>query len=400
MRYRIGHGASSPTCTRQGAGGLGYSRLLRVLLVSARYFPLMGGIETHIHEVAPRLARAGLDVTILTTDPTRTLPKHEVVAGVEIRRVPAWPARRDYYFAPDVYRTIAREPWDVIHCQGCHTLVPPLAMLAARQAHVPYVLTFHTGGHSSRMRTVARDTQWRLLRPLFAHASRLIGVSRFEADLFQRLLRLPASRFTVVPNGAHVLERPASQPANAPADARPAHSQTVLSVGRLERYKGHHRLIAAWPHVLRQRPDTYLRIVGSGPYEATLRGMAESLGVSARVQIGAIAPTDRQGMGTVIAGAQLVALLSDYEAHPISVMEALAMGRPVLVAGTSGLQEIADKGLARVVPLESSPEDVARAVLGELASRISVKPEIALPTWEECAASLESIYRSAAGVAV
>jgi glycosyltransferase involved in cell wall biosynthesis len=371
---------------------------MRVLLVTPRYFPLIGGIETHVHEVAPRLARAGLEVSILTTDRTRTLPKHEVVDGVEIRRVPAWPARRDYYFAPDVYRTIAREPWEVIHCQGCHTLVPPLAMLAARRAHVPYVLTFHTGGHSSRMRTVGRDAQWRLLRPLFAHASRLIGVSRFEADLFQRLLRLPASLFAVVPNGARVLETPASQPANVAA-ARPAHSRTVLSVGRLERYKGHHRLIAAWPHVLQHRPDTYLRIVGSGPYEAALRSMAESLGVSARVQIGAIAPTDRQGMATAIASAHLVALLSDYEAHPISVMEALAMGRPVLVAGTSGLQEIADKGLARAVPLESSPEDVARAVLRELASRISVRPAIALPTWDECAASLASIYRSAARVA-
>ena len=372
---------------------------MRVLLVTPRYFPLIGGIETHVHEVALRLTRAGLDVSILTTDRTRTLPKHEVVDGVEIRRVRAWPARRDYFFAPDVHRTIAHEPWDVIHCQGCHTLVPPLAMLAARRAHVPYVLTFHTGGHSSRMRTLARNTQWRLLRPLFAHASRLIGVSRFEADLFQRLLRLPASLFAVVPNGAPVSETPASQRGNVTVDARPSHSQTVLSIGRLERYKGHHRLIAAWPHVLQHRPDTYLRIIGSGPYEPALRSMAQSLGVSARIQIGAIAPTDRQGMATAIASAHLVALLSEYEADPISVMEALAIGRPVLVAGTSGLQEIADKGLARAVPLESSPEDVARAVLSELASRNSVRPAIALPTWDDCAASLHSIYRSAASVA-
>ena len=47
---------------------------LRLLLVAASYFPYSGGLETHVHEVGRRFARAGVEVTILTTDISRRLP--------------------------------------------------------------------------------------------------------------------------------------------------------------------------------------------------------------------------------------------------------------------------------------------------------------------------------------
>src|ERR1022692_264251 len=93
---------------------------LRVLLVAARYFPYMGGLETHVYEVGRRLARVGVEVTILTTDLDGHLPTFEEVEGVQIRRVRAWPSNRDYYFAPAIYRIIINGQWDLIHCQGYH----------------------------------------------------------------------------------------------------------------------------------------------------------------------------------------------------------------------------------------------------------------------------------------
>src|SRR5438067_583826 len=123
---------------------------LSVLQVAARYFPYTGGIETHIYEVSRRLQRAGVAVSVLTTDPTGQLPADEQLEGVPIRRVHAWPPNRDYYMAPGIYSEIMSGRWDIIHCQGYHTFVPPLAMLAALRAGIPYIVTFHSGGHSSR----------------------------------------------------------------------------------------------------------------------------------------------------------------------------------------------------------------------------------------------------------
>ena len=173
---------------------------------------------------------------------------------------------------------------------------------------------------------------------------------------------------------------------------------SIVSVGRLERYKGHHRAISALPAVLAERPDARLRIVGAGPYETELRRLANRLGVAGRVDIGPIPPSDRVGMASALGEASLILLLSDYEANPVSVLEALGMERPVLVTYTSGLGELADRGLVRAIPLTSSDEQVAKAILAELESPLQ-RTHVALPSWDQCTADLLDLYRRVLGTA-
>lgn len=363
---------------------------LRILMVTPRYFPDMGGVETHVSEVSRRLVHDGAQVTILTADRTGQRPTSEYIDGVHIQRVRAWPANRDYYFAPGMTQVITTGGWDVIHCQSYHTLVAPMAMLAAQHARIPYVVTFHGGGHSSRLRTALRSSQWQVLRPLLARAARLIAIANFEIALYSRHLRLPKERFSFIPNGSDlpsVPQRPAASPSSEPL---------IVSVGRLERYKGHQHAIAALPMVLKQYPDARLRIVGSGPYEPELRQLAQKLGVAERVAIGAIAPTARHEMAALISQAHLVALLSDYETHPIAALEALSLGRPVLVTQTSGLGELADRGLARSVPLHSSPAHIAAAMIEQLRQPL-LPGTLHLPSWDDCATQLHQLYHTIAG---
>jgi glycosyltransferase involved in cell wall biosynthesis len=360
---------------------------LRILLVAAQYLPHIGGTEIHTYEVARRLSGAGHDVTVLTTDLEGGLPAFEEMNGIHVRRVRAWPARRDYFFAPGLYRVITQGPWDVVHCQGYHTLVAPITLWAARQARHPYVVTFHSGGHSSWLRNAFRPLQRALLRPLLTGASALVAVSQWEAGFFHERLRLPAERFTVIPNGAYLPTVP--EPART-QDDRPL----IVSIGRLERYKGHQRVIAALPRVAQQYPEIRLRIVGSGPYEASLWQTARELGVEHRVEIRPISAKDREGMATVLLGAALVILLSDYEAQGISVMEALALGRPVVVGDGTALRELAASGLARATSLGGTPEAVAEAIIGQLHQPL-IPTNAKLPTWDECARDLLALYQQA-----
>jgi len=99
---------------------------LRVLMVTPRFFPFMGGIETHVYEVGRRLVHEGVKVTILTTRTragSETLPREEYIAGMRVLRVHSWPAERDYHIAPEMYACIQQGNWDLVHCQGCHTFV-------------------------------------------------------------------------------------------------------------------------------------------------------------------------------------------------------------------------------------------------------------------------------------
>lgn len=59
---------------------------MRILMVAARCYPFMGGIETHIQEVGPRLAERGYSVDVLTTDPSGEWPVEEDVHGMQLRR--------------------------------------------------------------------------------------------------------------------------------------------------------------------------------------------------------------------------------------------------------------------------------------------------------------------------
>lgn len=360
---------------------------LRVLLVTARYLPYVGGTEIHTYEVAQRLAAAGNQITVLTANPGQRHRAIEQSEDVEIVRVPAWPEGRDYYFAPAIYSIIRQGDWDVIHCQGYHTLVAPIVMLAAWRAKIPYVVTFHSGGHSSRLRNALRPLQQVMLRPLLARAAGLVGVSRWEADFFQERLHLPGEQFSVIPNGSYL-------PDVENLSAIDSNGTLIVSVGRLERYKGHHRVITALPQVLEQCPGVRLRIVGSGPYEAALRQLASNLGVADRVEIKAVSGSDRKEMASVLMGAALVILLSDYESQGISVMEALALGRPVLVANTTALHELAASGLARATSLGSTSEEVATAILEQLHEPL-IPLSAKLPTWDTCAGELLALYRRA-----
>jgi glycosyltransferase involved in cell wall biosynthesis len=109
------------------------------------------------------------------------------------------------------------------------------------------------------------------------------------------------------------------------------------------------------------------------------------------VEIRAIPPDDRQAMADALSGAALVTLLSDYETHPIAVLEALAFRRSVLVADTSGLRELATNGLVRSIPVHSTPRQVATAVLDQL-DRPHVPQNVFLPTWDTCTESLLALY--------
>jgi glycosyltransferase involved in cell wall biosynthesis len=357
---------------------------LRLLLVSARYPPYVGGTEIHTAEVATRLVTLGHHVSVLTTDPTGSAPAEEVCDGVRVLRVPAWPRARDWYVAPKVASVVAGEAWDVLHVQGYHTFVAPLAMAAAARQRRPFVVTFHSGGHSSRFRHLVRPVQRRAMRPLLRRASRLIGVSPFETALFERALDLPPERFATISNGTSF--HPAPRPAG------PAERPIICSVGRVERYKGHSRVVAALPELRRSVPDVLYRVIGSGPYADRLLHQAERLGVRDAVELMSVPRERRDELPALLQEAAVFLLLSDYESQGIAVLEALSVGVPVLVADTSALHDLTGEHNVWVVPPNSPPAQLADAILEVMAApRQSGAP--ALPDWDDIVAQLVDLYR-------
>lgn len=356
---------------------------VRVLMVAATYFPSQGGVETHVHEVATRLADHDIAVEILTTDLSGRLPAQESLDSIAVHRVGAHPAHRDWRFAPGLLPAIQSGTWDVVHCQGYHTFVAPIALASAWRAGTPSVLTFHSGGPTSQLRSATRSLQMLALRPFVRHARQLVAVSEFERSSLASGLHLSAERFEVVPNGAEL---------PPPRDSgQPAGDISIVSVGRLVRYKGHHRVVAAMPDVLARKPTASLQIIGSGPEEADLRRMIDELGLASSVTIRAIPGADRQGMADALGNADLVTVLSEYESQGIAALEAVALGRKVLVADASALSDLVTRGVAHGVAVDASPAETARAILAALEAPRS-EAELPSWTWDDSTARLADIY--------
>ncbi len=360
---------------------------LSVLMVTPRSPLLQGGVERHVTEVSSRIAAAGAEVEVVCGEPGGPKLQERSVEGVPLRIVRAWPPNRDYYLAPGIWREIGRRRWDVVHVQSYHTLIAPLAMLRALALRVPYVVTFHGGGNTSGVRNRLRPLQRILMRPLLARAARLVAVARFEIEQYGRELRLPPEKFVLIPNGTDLAF------SEAAAAVQPAGPPTIATIGRLERYKGHHRVIAAFPTVLARQPGARLLVIGTGPYEPELRRQAAELGISAQVEFTSTPAGDPGAMATLLKRVSLVVLMSEFETHPLVALESAAAGRRLLVADAGGLAELAQDGFARAIPLDEPATAIGGAILEEL-SKPPGGRRPKLTTWDECAAELCELYRS------
>jgi glycosyltransferase involved in cell wall biosynthesis len=223
---------------------------------------------------------------------------------------------------------------------------------------------------------------------LLSRAAALIALARFEIDLYSRALGVPRERFRLIPVGTDLK---LSDGAAGDGDGA-----LLASIGRLERYKGHQRVIAALPDLLRSRPDARLLVIGKGPYEPELRRQALELGVGERVEFTSVPPGDTNGMADMLSHVALVVLMSDYETHPQVALEAAAARRRLLVADDhAGLRELADDGLARTIALGAPPTALAAAIADELTKPPpTIRPR--LTSWDECVDQLASVYRAVA----
>lgn len=380
-------GAVAPAAAGE-AGSTPAQQPLRVLIVTPRYLPEIGGVENHVHAVATRMAASGeASVTVLTTDLEGGLASRDHDGEAEVLRVRAYPRSRDWRFAPGIGPVIRGGGWDVVHLQSYHTFVAPQAMAAAARAGVPYVVTFHGGGHSDWLRHRVRGLQRALLRPLLARAAALIATARFEIDEYATALRIPTARFVLIPNGFDLPPAPAAGTERSPG-GRPL----IASLGRLERYKGHQRVIAALPAVLEAEPAARLWVAGSGPYESALRKQVSELGLDDAVEISSVPLGERAEMARRLSEVDVAVALSEFETHPMAALEVLSLHRPLLVATGSGLGELADRGYARAIDPQAPPPAIAAAILRELRDPL-VPARAEFPTWDDCAAALLALYR-------
>lgn len=145
------------------------------------------------------------------------------------------------------------------------------------------------------------------------------------------------------------------------APVRPAGRQIrrVVTVANLRPEKGHDTLISAAALVVAARPDTEFVIVGSGPLDAPLRREVASRGLGDRVQF----LGERSDVPALLASSDLFVLPSRSEAFPNGVLEAMAVGLPVVATRVGGVPELVESDVNGLLVEPDRPDSMAAAVL-------------------------------------
>jgi glycosyltransferase involved in cell wall biosynthesis len=135
----------------------------------------------------------------------------------------------------------------------------------------------------------------------------------------------------------------------------------ILCVGRLTRAKGQHRLIDAVQRLAREGRCVRLRLVGSGPDEASLRAQAARGKRPERVVFEG--PVNQDRIRTLYAAADVFAIVSFAEGIPVVLMEAMAMGIPCVSTRIAGIPELIRDGIDGLLVAPSDMEELEEALV-------------------------------------
>jgi glycosyltransferase involved in cell wall biosynthesis len=237
---------------------------------------------------------------------------------------------------------------DVLHAHNA--LVLHYAIAAARLARVPVVVNTRHGGNMN----------WDLLCELIWRESvrwtdAVVFISEGVRDYYVTRDRVSRHNTSVIYNGIN-LEKFSARPAH-PAAALPLFR--VGTVGRLVPAKDHVTLIRAFALVTAVMPKAELHILGDGPCRAAISQTAESLGIANRVFLHG-ASHDVAGFLSTL---DLFVLSSIDEGLPISLMEAMAAGLPVVSTRLPGLTELAPERVVAGYCTAGQPESLAEHIL-------------------------------------
>jgi glycosyltransferase involved in cell wall biosynthesis len=204
-----------------------------------------------------------------------------------------------------------------------------LAKQIREKYSIPFVITEHS---SALARGLLKPVQQELSKSVVAHASRLIAVSPPLASLLEKSF---GSKWQTVPNMVNdlFLSSPLGEPRHNMQEVF-----VYLCVARLVKNKRIDLLLNSFYDLLKDKPDAQLRIGGDGPARGELEQQVKRLGLSSHVFfLGGLA---RDDVADELARADVFVLPSIYETFGVVIIEALAMGVPVVATRCGGPDSI------------------------------------------------------------
>jgi glycosyltransferase involved in cell wall biosynthesis len=310
----------------------------------------VGGAQAYVSSLLPALV-GRFDVTVAAHGPgplrdATEAAEHARFIPLKSVQQPLSPLR-DLAGFVELLRLLRRERPDILHANS--SKAGALGRLAAFLTGVPIrIFTVHGWAFAAHSGVSSRLYRWadRLARPL---TTTTICVSERERTTGISAGTCGAKRTIVIPNAVDVTGLPRSQPGG---HKRPL----IVSVGRLKAPKDFSTLVRALGNL---PPDSFeALIVGEGPDRDRLEEEIHALGLDNRVRLAG----ERRDVPELLARADVFVLSSASEGMPVSVLEAMAAGLPVVASRVGGVPEQIADGETGLLVEPGDPDELAAAL--------------------------------------
>ncbi len=230
-----------------------------------------------------------------------------------------------------VRRLHEAEPLSLVHA---HSALPcgHAAALLGQELGVPFIVTVH-GRDTFSSKCGGLPGRWceRVSKQVFRAAERVVCISeKVEEDLRAGV----QCRSSVVPNGVDT-------EIFSPQEFRES-DPVVLSVGNLIRSKGHEMLLQSMATIIPRHPRLRCQIIGVGPEQNRLAGIAQQLGVASSVEF--LGWQSRAAVAEAMQRCSVFVLPSSYEGLGCVYLEAMASGKPAIGCTGQGIAEVIRSG--------------------------------------------------------
>lgn len=334
---------------------------MKLLLVTPAYPPTsVGGVATFTFELANILARLGIGVTVVCPSYGRSISSMESAVKVYRLSSPKIPPKELWFYFRN-YRRISKimrveEPSIIHSSKGFAEFMPWLTHISK------LVLTVHgspsisqvrsKGSRTDRLRglavKLANDIPTAFVA-LFANAqiAAYVHVSRYSMNdnlariTTQEQRKRIAEKCLIIYSGVDLndIRRIVSG-----IDVRPL---SIAFVARLVEYKGLFPLLQAFKRVIEIVPDASLEVVGAGPMSSSAQDFVRRNGMARNVQFKG--QLSRDDSLKVIARSKFLVHPSMYESQGLSIVEAYALGKPVIVHNAGYSKEIVKETQAGLI---------------------------------------------------
>lgn len=316
---------------------------MRVVLITRRFWPLVGGAEMVVANLAAEFRRQGALPTILTAQWDRRWPRELVHREVPVVRLsnPAfrfWGTLR-YMAALRRWLRRNRDAFDVAYVSMLkHDAYAALGAL--RGSHVPVILRAEGAGPTGDMHWQESGNFGSLIRRRCMTADAFVACSPAIREELLAAGYAP-ERLHSISNGVP-LPPPRSQKRRLAARLTLAeiHSSLqldppaplVVYTGRLHEAKGLSDLVAAWATIIPSHPTARLWLVGEGPQRSDLQSQIEARGLNQSIRL----PGVFDNVEDMLEAADAFVLPSYVEGMSLAMLEAMAAGLAVVASDIPG----------------------------------------------------------------